>query len=44
MEGKWLGGVKFGVNRTGAPVVKLSGRYELAEDLAPPSTVVDLTL
>jgi hypothetical protein len=24
MEGKWLLGVKFGVNRTGAPVVELS--------------------
>jgi hypothetical protein len=44
MEGKWLGRVKFGVNRTGAQVVKLSGQYKLAGDLAPPSTVVDLAL
>jgi hypothetical protein len=44
MEGKWFGGVKFGVNHTGAPVVKLSGQYELVRDLAPPSTVVDLAL
>jgi hypothetical protein len=44
MEGKWLGGVKFGVNRIGAPVVKLSGRYELAGDLDPSSTVVYLAL
>jgi hypothetical protein len=44
MEGKWLGGVKFGVNRTRAPVIELSDRYELAGDLAPPSTVVDLAL
>jgi hypothetical protein len=44
MEGKWLLGVKFGVNRTGAPVVELSGRYGLAGVPAPPSTVVDFTL
>jgi hypothetical protein len=29
IEGKWLLGVEFGVNRTGAPVVELSGRYRL---------------
>jgi hypothetical protein len=31
IEGKRLLGVEFGVNRTGAPVVELSGRYRLAE-------------
>jgi hypothetical protein len=30
IEGKWLLGVEFGVNRTGAPVVELSGQYRLA--------------
>jgi hypothetical protein len=30
IEGKWLLGVKFGVNCTGAPVIVLSGRYRLA--------------
>jgi hypothetical protein len=32
IEGKWLLRVQFGVNRTGAPVVELSGRYRLARD------------
>jgi hypothetical protein len=44
MEGKLLLGVKFGVNRTGAPVVKLSDRYGLAGVPAPPSTIMDFTL
>jgi hypothetical protein len=43
MEGKWLLGVKFGVNCTGAPVVELS-EYGLTGVPAPPSTVVDFTL
>jgi hypothetical protein len=29
IEGKWLLRAKFGVNRTGALVVELSGRYRL---------------
>jgi hypothetical protein len=44
MEGKWLLGVKFGANHTGASVVELSGQYGLAGVPAPPSTVVDFTL
>jgi hypothetical protein len=30
IEGKWLLRVQFDVNRTGAPVVELSGWYRLA--------------
>jgi hypothetical protein len=31
IEGKWLLGVEFGVNRMGAPVVELSDWYRLAK-------------
>jgi hypothetical protein len=44
MEGKWLLGVKLGVNCSIAPVIAYLGRYRLAGATAPPSMVEDLTL
>jgi hypothetical protein len=44
VEGKWLLGVKLGVNHSRASVIEYLGRYRLAGATTPPSMVGDLTL
>jgi hypothetical protein len=44
VEGKWLLGVKLGVNLFWAPVIAYLGRYRLTGGTAPPFSIVDLAL